>query len=545
VLPRSRDVLPGDAWPDQFDRQRTWNASYRAPPADALFGHRITALRFSGLLHAEPIHLALFGSAVLICLRFVLAARLPLSFDEAYYWLWSKHLASGYFEHPAAIAFGIRLGTFLCGDTEFGVRLIPLLASVTASWAVWRSATIVLSDERAGAIAALLFNATLMVAAEGMGATPDSLLIAAAALLLLAIAELERSGDGRWWIAVGGAAGMAIAAKYTGFFLCISIAIWLVVSRLRHRGQGTIWLRTFWPYAGAAVALAMFAPTLYWNATHDFVSFRFQFGRVAAGHPGWLNLLQFIGGQIGLLSPGILCLAGIGFYRTVRAVQPGRALAFAATVLWPPVIYFAQHSLHDRVQGNWPCFVYPALALLAAKAYSEIPSSANPLRTLRFARATAIPAACIILSFAYLQAFSGALPIGRPDPIARMMGVGFRPVADKIAAQAAKTGARAIVTTNYAVTSWLRFYEHSRLPVIQIADDCRFVSSPRAPGNALTGKLLYVTQNSRRELPDVSAHFSNVTFSARIARSRAGRTVDAFDVFTIAGFRGPAIGRIP
>ena len=125
----------------------------------------------------------------------------PLSFDESYYWLWSKHLALGYYEHPALIALAIRAGTRIFGDTEFGVRFVPLTASLVASWAVWRSAAIWLSSERLGASACLLFNATLMVAAETMGATPDALLIAAASLLLWTVAKLDSTQDGRWWLA--------------------------------------------------------------------------------------------------------------------------------------------------------------------------------------------------------------------------------------------------------------------------------------------------------------------------------------------------------
>jgi hypothetical protein len=51
--------------------------------------------------------------AVLLSLRLTLAISLPLSFDEACYWLWSRHLALGYYEHPAAIAFAIRGGCFV------------------------------------------------------------------------------------------------------------------------------------------------------------------------------------------------------------------------------------------------------------------------------------------------------------------------------------------------------------------------------------------------------------------------------------------------
>src|SRR5437764_10937128 len=72
---------------------------------------------------------ALLLVGVLTALRVATAIYLPLSFDEAYFWLWSKRLALSYFEHPPLIAIAIRAGTALLGDTELGVRLASLCAS--------------------------------------------------------------------------------------------------------------------------------------------------------------------------------------------------------------------------------------------------------------------------------------------------------------------------------------------------------------------------------------------------------------------------------
>ena len=73
-------------------------------------------------------------------LRLCVAAVTPLTFDEAYYWLWSKHLAGGYYDHPPMVAVVIRLGTLIAGDTEFGVRLVSVLLGLPMSWAVFRAA---------------------------------------------------------------------------------------------------------------------------------------------------------------------------------------------------------------------------------------------------------------------------------------------------------------------------------------------------------------------------------------------------------------------
>ena len=78
----------------------------------------------------------------LVALRLVAAAVTPLTFDEAYYWTWSKHLAFGYYDHPPMVALVIRAGTMIAGDTELGVRLVSVLLALPMSFAVYRSAAI-------------------------------------------------------------------------------------------------------------------------------------------------------------------------------------------------------------------------------------------------------------------------------------------------------------------------------------------------------------------------------------------------------------------
>ena len=76
----------------------------------------------------------------LVGLRLVAAAVTPITFDEAYYWMWSKHLAGGYYDHPPMVAVVIRLGTLIAGDTEFGVRLVSILLALPMSWAIYQAA---------------------------------------------------------------------------------------------------------------------------------------------------------------------------------------------------------------------------------------------------------------------------------------------------------------------------------------------------------------------------------------------------------------------
>lgn len=470
---------------------------------------------------------------ILTLLRVAAAARVPLSFDEAYFWLWTKNLAVSYYDHPPLLALVVRLSTLLFGDTEFGVRFVPVLASIAASWAVWRAGA-ALSGERVGAAAAVFFNLTLMLASQGMAATPDSLVLAASAFLLLAIAKLQQSEDGRWWLAVGAALGLAFLSKYTAFFLGGSIALWLFASKENWR-----WLKTPWPYLAASIAIAAFLPNLIWNATHDWVSFKFQFGRVVSGGFTLRFLFEFLGGQIVLASPVVLFLALRRFAHDFRGWTEGKSLTVCTALVLPASAYFLLHAFHDRVQANWPSFIYPALAILAAQALMALSK-----RKAEIAELLAVSIAVIILMAAYAQLWFTALPLGIYDPFARTTALGLAPVTEDISRIAAHDNASAILTTNYVTTGWLSFYLHPQLPVVPVTADYRWLQTPKARVSDLNKPLLYVTQRPNEELSFVAPHFSNIRLEKILFRRERGAEVDKFYVYSLSGFHGAAIGHL-
>src|SRR6202051_1065845 len=210
----------------------------------------------------------------LVALRLVAPAVTPLTFDEAYYWMWSKHLAGGYYDHPPMVAVVIRLGTMIAGDTELGVRLVSILLALPMSWAVYRTAAILFGGVRVATTAALLLNVTLMAAVGTLIVTPDAPLLVASSLVLLCLAKVLETGRGAWWLSAGAAVGAALLSKYTALFFGPAIFIWLVaVPKLRR------WLISPWPYLGGLVSLMIFSPVMLWNADHQWVSFIKQIGR--------------------------------------------------------------------------------------------------------------------------------------------------------------------------------------------------------------------------------------------------------------------------
>ena len=192
---------------------------------------------------------------LLVFLRFVLAATADLAEDEAYYWLWSTHLAAGYYDHPPMIAYWIRAGTAIFGQTAFGVRFVALLSSLAGSYLLYRASLSLFRDAGAALLAVLWLNATLLCNAAAIVATPDTPLAFFATLTLFTLAKLIETGKGAWWYGVGAALGLAFMSKYTAVLLLPGVFIWMAVHGGRAalvRAAGALYRRADCGRAGCA-----------------------------------------------------------------------------------------------------------------------------------------------------------------------------------------------------------------------------------------------------------------------------------------------------
>ena len=465
---------------------------------------------------------------LLLAVRAVMAALLPLSADEAYYWLWSKHLDFGYLDHPPVIAWLIAASTTLLGDTAFGVRASGIILSGFASWFVWQAARDLLKDEARAIAAVLLFNLTLMTNVEMLAATPDMPSIVTSAAFLFCLARLQRTDEGKYWVWAGLAAGLSLLSKYSALFLIAGAFLWLLISpRMRP------WFKTVWPWAGALLALAVFAPNLAWQATHGWESFLFQFSRVAGHQLTGRFILEFLGAQLGLASPVIFILGVIGLIQARRDDD----LFLPAMLVWPAILYFFIHALHDRVQGNWPCFLYPAFVLLAVSAFGDA-------GWRKWCARLAAPVAAVFLLAAYVQALTGIIPLGARDPLARLLGTGFKPVADSVADTARRSDARAVLTTDYESTAWLRFYEPD-LKVIQLGEPWRYPNAPMPSAELARGPLLYFVEQRRDQSAEVRNYFSSVLLATQLRISRSGQELALYQIYLAEQQKAPMTGRMP
>jgi hypothetical protein len=478
----------------------------------------------------------------LVAVRLVAAAWTPLTFDEAYYWMWSKHLAGGYYDHPPGVAIVIRLGTMIAGDTELGVRLVSILLALPMSWAVYRTATILFGGPRVGATATILLNVTMMAAVGTLIVTPDAPLLVASSFILFFLAKVLETGRGAWWLAVGAAVGAALLSKYTALFFGPTILIWLAsVPKLRR------WLVSPWPYLGSLVALAIFSPVILWNADHHWVSFIKQIGRARIEDFRLAFIGELIPTQIAFATPLVFILGAMGLYALVkRNVGASAARALINATFWTIVVYFIWHSLHARVEANWFAPVYPAFAIAAAVAADLTRWGTRQQRVVDFCLRWAAPTGILMFALLIVQANTGVLSAYRRDPTVRSVGVGWRELAGEIEAVRIRVGAACLLAPDYGTTGWLAFYLPKGSCVLQQNQRIRWINMPEPDPALLAGKLLFVDEVRRPGgRPNLTEMFGRVERVAELTRKRGPFTVETYALDLLEGPKGDVLDRSP
>jgi hypothetical protein len=477
----------------------------------------------------------------LVVLRLIAAAYTPITFDEAYYWMWSKSLAGGYYDHPPMVAVVIRLGTMIAGDTELGVRLVSILLALPMSWAVYQAAGILFGGRRVAATSAIMLNVTLMAAVGTMIVTPDAPLLVASSFVLYSLAKVLETGRGAWWLAVGLAVGAALLSKYTALFFGPAILIWLIaVPKLRR------WLISPWLYLGGLVALLMFAPVILWNADHHWVSFIKQMGRARIEDFRPAFIAELIPTQIAFATPLVFILGTMGLCALFR--RDAGALAsrmLIGATFWVIVLYFVWHSLHARVEANWFAPVYPAFAIAAAVAAHLVRWDIRWQRLADFSLRWAAPSGIVLFALLTMQADTGMLTGYRRDSTVRSVGVGWRELAGQIEAVRQRVGASCVLVPDYGTTSWLAFYLPKGTCVLQPTQRIRWVNMPEPDPALLAGKLLFVDElRSERQLY-LDQTFAHIERVAELPRKRGPLTIETYGLDLVDGARRDVLDHSP
>jgi dolichol-phosphate mannosyltransferase len=398
--------------------------------------------------------------AYAFALRVLYAGSVEVLPEETYYWNYSRHLDFGYLDHPPMVAWLIRLGTALFGQTEFGVRAGALCCGAVTSWFIYRLARN--SFGESGALAALILAQVLpFFFLSGLLMTPDAPLTAAWAASLYFLERALIAQHSRSWWRAGVSLGLGLISKYSiGLLLPVTLAFmsW-------DRKSRRWWLRPE-PYAAALIAFVVFCPVIMWNAQHDWVSFAFQTSRRLAEAPTFA-LHKLIASMIVLITPtGLLAVVVVLTARNqvgdeADMMRRRRLMSLAILI---PLSVFVLFSLRHEVKLDWTGALWTAA--LPAMGWTMIATGSRFGRMAAWVRAAWAPTAALMLLLygAGLHYLALGLPGVGYGKHMELVPVGWRDLSRNIMKTAAayrhETGAAVLPVgmDRYAIASELAFY---------------------------------------------------------------------------------------
>ena len=281
-----------------------------------------------------------------LLLLLMLSGWIPLAPDEAQYWTWSQALDWGYYSKPPGIAWQIKATTLLLGNNELGVRYGALFISFFLGIALYSLAKALKFSDKMAFWSGILFAFSPLGFYLSFAATTDPGAILFFTLAIIAVVK------GPHYIWAGLFIALGALFKWTAFLLWPFVFLALIFLP-QMRKKSLIW--------GILISLVALLPTLYWNASHDFATFK----HVAAtgAKKGGGNFFDFLGAQIALLSPILFALlvgALAKIYRDKR-----KDLLFVALIPSGVLLYLF-YSFFAKMQPNWAIYLYlPGFALIA------------------------------------------------------------------------------------------------------------------------------------------------------------------------------------
>lgn len=369
------------------------------------------------------------GLAILFVFQLAMIGGFELAHDEAYYWLFSRHLDWGYFDHPPFMAAVIALFSFL-PHSEFAVRLGFVLLQFGTLFFLFQ-----LTPKVHWKKVFLLFFAFPLASYTGMLALPDMpLLFMTAVYFYLLKKFLENDKRAPWFL--GLAIALLLYAKYHGILLIFFTLLALPKLLLRK----DFWIVTF-------VSLALFSPHVWWQYRHDYPTLRYHFLERPSSSFSLKRIFEYIGTQI-LLS-GFLAGPVLWWQmRKVKATTPfERALIFNA---WGIFLFFLVSTFSKKVEANWTIsLVIPLIILLVQNSFWDKKAG----KAILYASFSVV----VLLRLVFLFP---SLPIKRMGEFHGWKA--WAPMVEQ------RCGGRKIVANSYQIASKLSFYLNREIPALNL-----------------------------------------------------------------------------
>jgi 4-amino-4-deoxy-L-arabinose transferase-like glycosyltransferase len=290
----------------------------------------------------------------LFCLLRILSIGAhDLLVEEAYYWNYAEHLDFSYLDHPPMVALLIKLSTTLFGTHELGVRFLSLICALFTAYFSFQLSNLI--SPGSGRFSVFLLAILPFFFLHSLIITPDAPLILCWSAALYNLYQALVQNISKHWITAGVWIGLGMLSKYTIALLGPAIFCYLCFMP-----KARFWFTKKEPYLAAFLSLLIFSPVIYWNVTHDWISFQFQTSnRLKA--PFAFSLHELLGLTILFLTP-------LGLWSALPLMQKKaqaksglqlESMRFLQIFTMVPLSIFALFSICHDIKFNWigPCLL--------------------------------------------------------------------------------------------------------------------------------------------------------------------------------------------
>jgi len=285
--------------------------------------------------------------------------------DMADHWVWSRDLAAGYVIHPPMVAWSMRLATLIGGDHILTLKIGSVLFSVLILWLAYQVA-ILFYSRRVAILYLLILESTAYFSLGSIFWHIDQPYMVGWLLSLWTFGKFIQTKKIKWILLFGVCAGFGALGKYIMLLFYISLFLWCLFDR-RQRTLFTKW----YSYAAGVISLLVFSPNIYWNATHDWVSFEHQLNRGLSGSGDILGLFpQFTVGHLVLFSIifSIWAWYALLTKKLFSESATSQETFLLATALTPFAFFTLSSFRASAADPHWLNITYFSLFLLFSKS---------------------------------------------------------------------------------------------------------------------------------------------------------------------------------
>ncbi len=316
-----------------------------------------------------------------LAINVVQAAFSELHYDESYYWVFSRFLDWGYYDHPPMVALFIKIGTFFTHST-LGVRLLSIVSNVAAIVVLWKIAREYADNPR---LFVVLYAGMLILHVYSFITTPDTPLFFFTVIFYYFLRRYI--GENRWGDAVilGVVAACMVYSKYHAIlvFLFTILAYWPLLKR-----------PSFWLIAGLATVLLL--PHILWQIDNGYPSVEYHlFDRTARTYRLSFTT-DFLLSQLLIVGP----LTGVFLYYYVYRQKSSdvflRVLKANAVGF---LLFFLLTTFKSRVEAHWTLLAFIPFVILAYVYLARLPQVPRWLMRLFYANIALIALIRVVLIF--------------------------------------------------------------------------------------------------------------------------------------------------